>query len=480
MKLKKIQIQNFRSIENETLLINEINESTTYCLFGVNESGKSSILKAISTFEHETIKYPEDYFDDTKDIIISFIYQPEKDDIQDLKSRLTKEFQFNKEVIDRITINDVKINIVYSPEKSVECTIFEYYDFNEQYIQGYKIIDKMLVKLSKDENPEELNLEEFFDENLDNFFYQRAHSIVFWESTEQYLMLDDIPLSDFAKNPDTSIPLTNSFLLAGIGLNDIQKTISKLSNAASIRNLESKLSDAVTSHINAVWANHPIAILFEINNDKISLLVEDRNIKHKAKTTGQRSDGFKQFISFLLTLSAESSSSVLKNTIMLIDEPETHLHPQGQINLKDELIKITQNKNNNIVFYATHSNYLIDKVNLTRNIKVVKSDNEHTKIEHIENKSSSYSEVNYIIFGIATTDYHNELYGFLEANSPGKLSSLSTNMKWINEKTGKTEDVSLSKYIRHSIHHPENKSNKPFSEKQLQESIEMLRKLRNS
>ena len=188
----------------------------------------------------------------------------------------------------------------------------------------------------------------------------------------------------------SSIPLTNCFQLAGISVDNISAKIYKLTNPAAISNLESLLSTSVTKHIKKVWPEHPISIKFEINDNNISLLVEDDGVMYKAKTTSQRSDGFRQFISFLLTLSAENQIEELNHTLMLIDEPEAHLHPQAQINLCKELIKITSNGTDNIAFYATHSNYMIDKNNLERNIKVVKKRNGTTLLEYIPASQSSF------------------------------------------------------------------------------------------
>ena len=208
----------------------------------------------------------------------------------------------------------------------------------------------------------------------------------------------------------------------------------------------------------------------------LSFLVEDIGVKYDSKTTSQRSDGFRQFISFLLTISAQSSTNQLSYSLLLLDEPETHLHPQAQECLRKELIKITRNKENNIILFATHSNYMIDKNHIDRCFRVVKQGNKKTKLERIKGQGSSYSEVNYEVFGISTNDYHNELYGYLEDIEKTKLENLPQNKKWYNEKTKKTDGVSLATYIRHSIHHPENTSNAKFTDNELTESIKSLRK----
>ena len=43
----------------------------------------------------------------------------------------------------------------------------------------------------------------------------------------------------------------------------------------------------------------------------------------------KRSDGFKKFVAFLLTVSTKSRMGDLKNTLVLVDEPDSGLHPSG-------------------------------------------------------------------------------------------------------------------------------------------------------
>lgn len=483
MRLEQIEISNFRSLKKEKLSIKRVNNSSTYCLLGINEAGKSSFLMGVSLIDGDTgdVHFPQDYFDDSKPVKISLTYNVTLEDQARLHDELKTKFDFPHEIIQHIVVSKVVIDISYSPSEEAKKQINEVITFKKPNLKGFKLVENKPEKMEKNDGQDlELSLNEFFSENLPDYFWSVAHKVTFWESRNEYLISDEVDLTIFSANPEeSSIPLTNCFLLSGFKLDEITKEISKLNNnPAPIRNLESKLSENVTRHINKLWPGHPISIKFKINNNKISLLIEDNGVKHKAKTIEQRSDGFRQFISFLLTLSAENLNEELTNTILLIDEPEIHLHPQAQINLKDELIKITTNDNNNIVIYATHSNYMIDKKHLDRNIQVVKSENETTKLQPIAKSSSSYSEVNYTIFKIPTSDYHNELYGYLEYTAPAKLKGIIRDKKWINEKYKTTDDVSLSMYIRNAIHHPENTKNKPYTEASLKKSIDLLRKLK--
>jgi len=479
MVLKDIYIDNFRSITDLAFKIEPVNNSYTYSLIGVNESGKSSFLMAIDLLNKKNISFPFDYFDESKEVSLTLKYLITDDELKELKQTLLTEYNFEKTVLSKIVVESVSLKIAFEPTPSASQVISEKIIFKESLFPDYTISDVSPVKKSKDtEGEDDFDLNIFFEETLPDYFWKNSHYVTFWKSSPEYLISDEIDLIKFSANPQSiSIPLKNCFTLSGI--EDISDQIPKLNSPVAIQNLEELLGDKVTNHINKIWLEHPVKIKFKINNNKVTFLVEDKGVKFKNKTTSQRSDGFRQLISFLLTLSAENSSQELTNTILLLDEPETHLHPTAQINLKNELIKLSQKSNNNIVFFATHSNYMIDKENIERCYKVYKEKNSYSKCEKILMANTSYSEVNYEVFEIATNDYHNELYGFLEETNKAKLSSLPKEKKWKNEKRNITEEVSLSTYIRHSIHHPENTSNPKFTEKELKESIETLKKLKH-
>lgn len=319
------------------------------------------------------------------------------------------------------------------------------------------------------------------DFNLDDI-----HSPIFWSASPQYLINQPIPLSTFASTPEISIPLRNCFYLASI--DDIKTAIDKANNdSAEAEDLQMKLGEAVTNHIKSVWHNHPITITFMIMGGAINFHIKD-NGKGKAKTADQRSDGFKQFISFLLTVSAENRNKELENTILLLDEPETHLHPQAQEFLLRELIDLSKNDRNNIVFFATHSNYMIDKEDLGRNYKVAKQKNDSTTLTKFESKSSTYASITYHVFDIASSDYHNELYGRAQEIYQSKditdknRGYLLTFDSEILQKIagvdptkpykGEANKCTLPTYIRNCIHHPE--AGNSFSDKELRSSIDSL------
>lgn len=478
MKLKQIKISNYRSIEHIQLALNEVNGSSTFALLGINESGKSSFLQALSLLESGQINHPLDYFNQKEEVSVQLEYELETKEKKDL-DKLLEEKGFPIELISLIEIKKVIIVVEYSPDAAHPQKKYEIIELKTDKVPGYTLNGSFPIIIPEEGENEVLSLKNYFTTYFNGYFIHLSHKVVFWKSSPEYLILEEIDLNSFAANPhNISVPLLNCFKLAGIKEEDIHSTIAELTSSVPISNLQERLTDLVTNHINLVWPEHPIRIKFQISSNKISLLIEDQGVQYNVKTTSQRSDGFRQFISFLLTLSVENHNGQLSNTILLIDEPEVHLHPPAQMNLLNELIEITKNKRNNIVFFATHSNYLIDKSNLDRCYKVIKEENHRTFLEKIEKTNSSYAEVNYEVFDIPTTDYHNELYGFIEDTNKANLENLEKDMLWKNARYRKEEKVSLSKYIRNSIHHPENTKNKIFTEKQLRKSIELLRQLK--
>ena len=477
MKLISATIKNYRSIEEETFVVEEKDGGHTFTLIGINESGKSTFLRAISLIDTGEVLFSKDFHDDKKPIEIFLTYKLEPSDEKDLKQELIGK-AFDKDLISKIDISKVEVCVSFEPIEKPQRKNFDRIYFKNDLFKDYTLTGTAPVKKTAEQSEGDFDVKKYFATTLDKYFWKVSHHITFWKSDGKYLINDQINLDTFiAKPEEISIPLMNCFRLAGI--EDITTEINKIkTNPAEINNLQEKLGDEVTAHVRKVWPDHPIKIRFQINNMMLSFLVEDDDVKYASKTTDQRSDGFKQFISFLLTVSAESANDEMSNSLLLLDEPETHLHPQAQECLKDELIKITKNKDNNIVIFATHSNYMIDKNLLDRCYRVYKEKNKVTKIEKIEGKKISYAEVNYEIFGISSNDYHNELYGFLEDTDKAKLDNLLKDKKWYNSKTSTTSDVSLATYIRHSIHHPENGTNTKFTNKELLDSIKSLRKLK--
>jgi hypothetical protein len=160
-----------------------------------------------------------------------------------------------------------------------------------------------------------------------------------------------------------------------------------------LNNLLRRVANRTTAHFHSTWREYE-GIKFSLKTDGTDLLagIEDKSNNYELS---QRSDGFKRFATFLLMVSAEDASDRLKDTVLLIDEPEIGLHPTGARYLRDELIKISKN---NYVVFSTHSIFMVDDKIIKRHL-IVKKENEITEVEEVSESNIKDEEVIYKSLG---------------------------------------------------------------------------------
>ena len=194
------------------------------------------------------------------------------------------------------------------------------------------------------------------------------------------------------------------------------------------------------------------------------------------------------------------NQKIFNGGVVLIDEPELSMHPLWQekiLNYYRNLFK-TEDKQNVQMIIATHSEYVIksaleDKENVL--VIALKNDNGKIKGHPVVTPAAlstiTLAETNYNTFNIVSTDYHIQLYGYLqEITGISSISGCDEYIeKYINEnnkdkslyikptsyknKDGHvTNYKTLSTLIRNAIDHPDN-GNK-FNDKDLRASIELL------
>lgn len=171
---------------------------------------------------------------------------------------------------------------------------------------------------------------------------------------------------------------------------------------------------------------------------------------------------------------ANNNSSI----IYAIEEPETSQHSEHQNLLIQALKEISQADNSQVII-TTHSGKIVKQLE-SKQIRLI--DHKNHKIVNIEKSILPYislNEVNYLAFGEINEEYHNELYGHISEHKLLNEFEATKELILYNKicKNGNTEPkkYSIDTYIRHQIHHPENKHNERFTSQQLKQSIEDMR-----
>jgi len=421
MKLESISIKNFRSIREEiTLPIKDIAKKICFILLGINESGKSNILDAIALFNgQKSVDYELDCHKDAQEndeeVNITYIFESASD---------TEHFEvllglgIDKTLVEKIKFKSIERKIAITKDST---EMVDYYHIHlkddkvfTKYLEKYLVVsDKIISRTAETEVKDELGtvinilkvekLEEYLQDALHEYLEEKLPEVIFWKPLEdRYLINKPIDLNAFKENVDSSIPLRNCFRIAGITTPEkikakIEGIVGKTSKTME---LVQKLSESVTEHINEKWGEHNISVKFAIDSSQLSFLVEDKDDTLPKYAVTQRSDGFKHFVSILLNVSAENKTKALANKIILLDEPEIHLHPSGQKYLRDELLEIAKN---NLVIYATHSVYMVDTKNIDRHFSVRKSKGRTVSVQ-IEKDNPYREEVLYQALGTSVLE----------------------------------------------------------------------------
>lgn len=183
----------------------------------------------------------------------------------------------------------------------------------------------------------------------------------------------------------------------------------------------------------------------------------------------------------------------LNGASIMIDEPELSMHPKWQKNILKYYKDLFTEKGKQTVqlFFASHSEHVLKEAlkNKSDNLVIVLSDNNGT----IESKridspvgvlpSITAAETSYLVFDIASNDYHIELYGWLQEKE--KLVTVKPCDKFIKVQTPYQSNIhsrssnfestiyeTLSTFVRNAIHHP--KQTETYTEDELRTSIKLL------
>ena len=149
----------------------------------------------------------------------------------------------------------------------------------------------------------------------------------------------------------------------------------------------SRLEKKVNKELNKI--NNRFNKLYFISNDKykFTLRLESSRImfgmargkNEEPIRLEYQSTGFRWFFDFYFNIIA--NNNLKPGDIVIMDEPATHMHPQGQAELR-KFIKEFAVKNDILFIIATHSPFLIDTDNYDE-LRVVSMENNRSRIDNL-------------------------------------------------------------------------------------------------
>ncbi len=435
MQLNRVNIKNFRSISECTISI----DRPYQVLVGINEAGKSNILKAFSLIDDAVeiskndIRDPSYDEDSVEESLVRFVFNLENTEVAQIVESLSDKFICKSLSKPILTIGDTEANLkdfikfksealynidIINNKRSASHWKLEGLRFkvknnwkqvgdgkNTTYTVGDEVrqlaagsivnVDDYTVSdlsVLEDLGITRLNL--LVGAQFVELLKKNKPSSILWKYQEANLLPGKIVLSTFRDSPESCIPLRIMFGLSDI--EDVTKAITEAENKTNgLKNMFKRVSEKTTAHMKKVWPEwDKLTVQISQNGDYIEAGIQD---EYNFYSLERRSDGFKRFFTFLLMISAQNKTKDLVGNLILIDEPEIGVHPTGQRFLSDELVKIGSQ---NVVLVSTHSIFMIDKNQIDRHI-LVKKKKEVTEIERVEYTNITEEEVIYNALGFS-------------------------------------------------------------------------------
>lgn len=431
MNLSYVQICNYRSVEFARL------DFTPSCrvLVGLNESGKSNILRALSLLDENRMPGSGDIriaLPDEPQIekaYVRFVFTLDDAEMSEVYKRVLQKVLCHnpdapmlKRHMMPLTLRDFcktrregvrEVNIIDSVRSTSYWGLSEKHEVMPNWkkpspdapetmrvgppgaelpILAYKIINTddyggIPPAYLLDADARDIN--QMVGDEIVRYVKAGIPQVVFWEYADANLLPAGVRIEDFAADPNICSPLKSMFQLAGI--TEIGAEISREARRGrhGIRNLLNRVAEQTTRHFREMWPEYRhLEFGLSPNGDSIDASIKDVFNHYEMS---QRSDGFKRFATFLLTVSARLRTNQLKGALLLIDEPDVSLHPSGAKFLRDELLRIAEQ---NFVVYSTHSIFMIDTLDIGKHI-IVKKINEKTSVSTAESSTVPDEDVLY-------------------------------------------------------------------------------------
>ena len=242
-------------------------------------------------------------------------------------------------------------------------------------------------------------------------------------------------------------------------------------NQDSVENLNTMLNEKIKKELSNKNLEKAINKFKEISGHSLKLDFIDNYLPFKKANLvvetpsnmqidlASLGSGYEMMFSLIYSFYMSKQSG--KKLIILIDEPELHLHPRLQEKFVDFILEISKDSQ---VILTTHSPLLIKQLAYNENVKniVLKKDKDVKEFDERKLSYISSNETNYLAFDLPSEEYHNELYeSLMEKYSTSNGIKRFDNEFFIQQKKEdkiypwekQPNQVSIHTFIRNQIHH---------------------------
>ena len=502
MKLKKLKIRNFRSYKNEVVI--DFDDLTVFV--GKNDIGKSTILEALDLFFNEgkgIVKLDKDDInkssleEDDKDIYITAVFSELPTTIiidATNETSFSAEYLLNSEGCLEIirkypNAGSAKVFIKASHPTNPVCADL----LLKKQAEYRKIIQANSI------NCENQTLNATMRRAIWNHFIgdlqlqeveidaSKEDAKNIWEKIQTYLPVYSLFQSD-RKNSDGDSEVQDP----------LKEAVKQILADTEIQSLLDIVALRVSEQLAEV-SNGTLEKLREMNPEIASTLnpvipqsgaLNWADVFKKVSISGdgnipvnKRGSGVKRLILlnfFRAEAERKRRNGISQSIIYAIEEPETSQHTEHQKLLIKSFKDLSQTDGVQVLL-TTHSCTVVKGLDFCNLRLISKNEENNICIEPVIPNQLPYpslNEINYIAFRELTEEYHNELYGYIEAIellSEYKAGKGTVTYNKLRNGVTRSMQIILTEYIRHQIHHPENTHNTRFTFEDLEESVNLMR-----
>ena len=325
----------------------------------------------------------------------------------------------------------------------------------------------------------------------------------------KYIQSKDSVLDNLAR------PLNVVYLRQGSLHKNAMKEVGKLIDGKDMYPVNSASFDGGHNQFGLVSNNgvnrveKGLSILEQLGDDQITEIFKGNHLgevycseevskKIDGKTHGYNISNYSSGQQEILLKLKDLKTAASATDCILLDEPETSLHPRWQKEILNIIQSITEaGEMVPQIFLATHSEKVLESLIGREDALIIRLFKEDGKIRHQDINEMdlmlpkpTFSELDYVVFHIPSYEYHDQLLSRVgdlfgveavaHIDRTIKLHPLYDKEKYYKKwstmtKSGEVNYKTLPVYIRNYFHHP--KEGKEPSSEELEESIKFLRRI---